>query len=83
MYFYWHTLYYLQNMESPLRNNIYSLCVRNAQKCCLSHTELNGDPIVFQHVKTDVNTMEMKSLKFGDDTLLRRMAISIRITGSR
>ena len=28
----------------------------------LSHTELNGDPIVFQHVKTDVNAMGMKSL---------------------
>ena len=53
------------------------------ERCFLSHTELNGDPIVFQHVKTDVNAMGMKSLKFGDDTLLRRMAIFIRITGSR
>ena len=71
-------------MESPLRNNIYKVCgVRNAQKCFISNTELNGDPIVFQHVKTDVNAMGMKSLKFGDDTLLRRMAIFIRITGSR
>ena len=43
----------------------------------LMHTHLNGDPTVFQHVKMDVNAMGMKSLKFGDDTLLRRIAIFV------
>ena len=38
--------------------------------------------IVFQHVKTDINGMRIKSLKFGGDKLLRRMLIFIRITGS-
>ena len=45
-----------------------------------SHTKLNGDPIVFQYVQMDVNAMGMKRLKFGDDTLLSRMSIFIRIT---
>ena len=51
------------------------------KKSCEKNTDLNGYPVVFQHVKTDVNAMGMKSLKFGDDTLLSRMAIFIRITG--
>ena len=67
--------YNLQNMESPIRNNVYSLWCQKYTKMFLSHTELNGDQIVFQHVKMDVNAMGMKSLKFGDDTLLRGMTI--------
>ena len=44
----------------------------------IKNPTINGNPIVFQHVKTHVDAMEMKSLKFGDDTLLRRMATFIR-----
>ena len=54
-------------MLSPLRNNIYSLWYQNCtKKCCKSDIELNDDPVVFQHVKTDVNAMRLNSLEFGD-----------------